>query len=177
VAPVHGTRRVTPSFTVGLQTQFGTTTDPRQLLAWTLGWLAGSIAFKGGAIARLNADDELEIVAAFGQIDDAARKVKLRRGEGIAGNVVATGQTLYSPDLDRPTPAGAAAASRSVGTNRLIRSYLCAPLKIGDRVIGVMQIDSERADAFTPDDIALFESVAATLSRSGTLAAWARSAR
>jgi putative methionine-R-sulfoxide reductase with GAF domain len=163
---------VTASFATDLRVQLATSSDPRQILAWALGWLAGSIAFKGGAIARLNAADELEIVAAFGQIDEAARQVKLRRGQGIAGNVVATGQTIYSPDLDRPAPVGAAAASRSVGTNRLIRSYVCAPLKSGDRVIGIMQIDSERPDAFTAADIALFDSVAMTLSGSGAFAGW-----
>ena len=141
-----------------------------QLLAWTLGWLAVSVRFKGGAIARLNGADELEIVAAFGQLDEAARKVKLRRGEGIAGSVVATGRSIYNPDLDRPAPI--AAASRNTGTNRLIRSYLCAPLKDGARVIGVMQIDSDRPEAFTPDDIALFESVASALSLSGALKGW-----
>lgn len=159
-------------FSSELHALMARSTDARQLLAWALGWLAVSVRFKGGAIARLNAADELEIVAAFGQIDEAARKVKLRRGEGIAGNVVATGRTIYSPDLDRPAPVGAAAASRAVGTNRLIRSYLCAPLKTGDRVIGVMQIDSERPAAFEPDDVALFESVAQTLSVSGALAGW-----
>ncbi len=145
--------------------------DASQLLAWTLGWLAVSVRFKGGSIARLNAADELEIVAAFGQLDEAARKVKLRRGEGIAGTVVSTGQALYSPDLDRPA-APVTAANRNTGTNRLIRSYLCAPLKDRERVIGVMQIDSERPDAFTPDDVALFEAVALTLSLSGALAGW-----
>jgi GAF domain-containing protein len=146
--------------------------DPSELLAWTLGWLAASVRFKGGSIARLGRDDELEIVAAFGLIDDAARKVKLRRGEGIAGNVVATGRTIYSPDLDLPAPVGAAAASRNVGTNRLIRSYLCAPLLLGGRVVGVMQIDSEHPNAFSPEDVALFEAVATTLSGSGALRSW-----
>ena len=158
-----------------LNSLLGRSTDARQLLAWTLGWLAVSVRFKGGAIARLNGEDELEIVAAFGQIDEAARKVKLRRGQGIAGTVVATGRTIYSPDLDRPAAQSqgvVAAASRSVGTNRLIRSYLCSPLTAGDRVIGVMQIDSEQADAFGEDNVALFESVASALSLSGALASW-----
>ena len=155
-----------------LSALLGRSTDARQLLAWTLGWLAVSVRFKGGAIARLNAADELEIVAAFGQIDEAARKVKLRRGEGIAGKVVATGRTIYNPDLDRSAALGAAAASRSVGTNRLIHSYLCAPLKSGDRVIGVMQVDSEQPDAFSADDVALFDSVATSLSLSGAFAGW-----
>ncbi len=160
------------TFDTEMQAQLARSTDPRRLLAWTLGWLAESITFKGGAIARLDVHDELELVAAFGQIDDAARRVKLRRGEGIAGNVVATGRTIYNPDLDRPAPAGVAAANRSVGTNRLIRSYLCSPLKVGDRVVGVMQIDSERADAFSEANVALFESVAATLATSGVFADW-----
>lgn len=163
---------MTASFAADLRVQLDASSDPRQALAWALGWLAGSIAFKGGAIARLNHDDELEIAAAFGQIDEAARKVKLRRGEGIAGTVVATGRTIYHPDLDRPVMAAPAASSRGVGTNRLIRSYLCSPLMIGDRVIGVLQIDSERPDAFTAEDIGLFESVAATLSGSGAFTGW-----
>lgn len=150
-------------------------TDPRKLLAWTLGWLAASMRFKGGSIARLTRADELEIVAAFGQLDEAARKVKLRRGEGIAGNVVASAGTIYNPDLDAPAPAGTAAASRNVGTNRLIRSYLCSPLLAAGQVIGIMQIDSDRPNAFGPDDVALFESVAIALSRSGALAGWALS--
>ena len=146
--------------------------DAVQLLAWTLGWLAVSVRFKGGAIARLNGADELEIVAAFGQLDEAARKVKLRRGEGIAGSVVATGRMIYNPDLDVSVPVGAAAASRNVGTNRLIRSFLCAPLVSDGQVIGVMEIDSERPNAFSPDEIALFGSVAETLSQSEALRSW-----
>lgn len=161
------------SFAANLQLQFASSSDPRQLLAWTLGWLSASVGFKGGSIARL-VGDELEIVAAFGQIDDAARRVKLRRGEGIAGNVVATGRMIYNPDLDANLPVGAAAASRNVGTNRLIRSFLCAPLASDGEVIGVMEIDSERPNAFGPDDVALFGSVAEALSRSDALRSWRR---
>lgn len=158
------------SYLTDLHAQLGGSTDPRQLLAWTLGWLAGPLRFKGGSIARVTGD-ELEIVAAFGQIDDAARRLKLRRGQGIAGTVLATGRLIYVPDLDAPGPLDTA-ASRNVGTNRLIRSYLCAPLADGPEVIGVIEIDSDRPNAFAPDDIALFESVAATLSGSGALRAW-----
>ena len=161
----------TRSYATDLRADFGSSTDPRQLLAWTLGWLAGSLRFKGGSIARVTGD-ELEIVAAFGQIDEAARRVKLRRGEGIAGTVVATGRLIYVPDLDAPQSGGAVAASRHVGTNRLIRSYLCAPLAVRGEVIGVIEVDSDRPNAFGPDDIALFESVAAALSGSEALRAW-----
>lgn len=84
-------------FTDELQQLLARSTEPQELLAWCLGWLSGSIRFKGGSIARLNGTDELEIVAAFGQIDEAARKVRLARGEGIAGAVVATGQAIYRP--------------------------------------------------------------------------------
>ncbi|MEA2662892.1 MAG: Nif-specific regulatory protein, partial [Chloroflexota bacterium] len=156
------------SYAAELQAQYESTSDPRQLLAWTLGWLAGSLRFKGGSIARLTGD-ELEIVAAFGQIDEAARRVKLRRGEGIAGSVVATGQVIYNPDIASRTPGDTAAAGRDVGTNRLIRSYLCAPLVSGGQVIGVMQIDSDRTGAFDPDAVRLFGSVADALSASEAL--------
>lgn len=156
-------------FTDELQVLLARSTEPRELLAWSLGWLSTSIRFKGGSIARLNAADELEIVAAFGQIDEAARKVRLARGQGIAGTVVATGKSIYRPDLDIAVPDGAPVAGRAVGTNRLIRSYLCAPLIADGKAVGVIQIDSDRPDAFDAEAVALFEHVARALSASGAL--------
>lgn len=56
-----------------------------------------------------------------------------------------------------------------MGTNRLIRSYVCAPLTAAGRVVGVIQIDSDRPDAFDAEAVALFEHVARSLSASGAL--------
>ena len=118
-------------------------------------------------MALLDDRDELVMVAAFGTIDDAARRVRLRKGEGIAGTVAATGRTIYAGDLDYAAPV--APAARSVGTNRLIRSYLCAPLTSRGRVIGVLQVDSDQPHAFTAEDIALFEEIVGEVANSDAL--------
>lgn len=109
-----------------------------------------TLPLRGGTIALLDDRDELSIVAAFGTLDDAARAVRIRRGEGIAGWVVEHGEPFLSPDLDREERL--ALPTRSTGTNRLIRSYLAAPLIADDRPIGVLQIDSELPDAFDEAD-------------------------
>ena len=119
------------------------------------------VAFQGGAIALLNDDNELEIVATVGEIDDAARRVRLRVGEGICGWVVERGLPFLSNDTwneTRVQPAG-----RDIGTNRAIRSYIAVPLRTGGRVLGSLSVESEQLHAFTYEDVDLLEAVAAQI--------------
>ncbi len=130
-----------------------------QILQRILAHLSGAIAFTGGSIALITGEQELEIVATYGVIDEAARRVRLPVGQGIAGWVAAHGQPYLSNDLDREDsvrPAG-----RDVGTNRLIRSYIVVPLLVEDRPIGILQLNSPERDAFTAEDLTLLAQVAA----------------
>ncbi len=130
-----------------------------EILQRILAHLSGAIAFTGGSIALITPDQELEIVATHGEIDDAARRVRLPVGQGISGWVAAHGQPYLSNDLDREDtvrPAG-----RDVGTNRLIRSYIAVPLLVEERPIGILQLNSPERDAFTAEDLTLLAQVAA----------------
>src|SRR5262245_46039587 len=119
------------------------------------------VAFQGGSIALLNDQNELEIVAAVGQIDSAARQVRLKIGEGICGWVVERGLPFLSNDTlheTRVTPA-----AHDVGTNRDIRSYIAVPLRTGGRVLGSLNVESSQPNAFTYEDVDLLEAVAAQI--------------
>jgi len=119
------------------------------------------VAFQGGAISLLNDAGELEIVATVGEIDEAARQVRLRVGEGICGWVVERGLPFLSNDTwneTRVPPAG-----RDIGTNRAIRSYIAVPLRTGGRVLGALSVESDQPNAFTYEDVDLLEAVAAQI--------------
>jgi signal transduction histidine kinase len=133
------------------------TLDLDTILARTVERL--KMEFQGGAVSLLNEQDEVEIVASVGRIDDAARRVRLRVGEGICGWVVREGLPFLSNDIWHETRVRPAA--RDVGTNQLIRSYIAVPLRTGGRVIGVLSVESDQVNAFTYEDVDLLEAVAA----------------
>jgi diguanylate cyclase (GGDEF)-like protein/PAS domain S-box-containing protein len=84
-------------------------------------------------------------VAGVGEISAKARP--FRKGEGVAGTVWATGQTIWGNIEDLPV---------AKPVDPPIRSGITVP--IGDR--GVMQGVSDRPDAFSPDDVRVMEILA-----------------
>ncbi len=76
-------------------------------------------------------------------------------GRGVAGRVIASGQPLRAPDVSREPGY----ADVNPGT----RSELCVPLKAGGRVIGLLNIESTRLDAFSQTDERLMVAFAGQL--------------
>lgn len=135
------------------------TLDLETILARTVERL--QVTFQGGSLALVNDQDELVIAATVGHIDEAARNVRLKVGEGICGWVVQHGLPYLSNDIDAETrvrPVG-----REVGSNRLIRSYIAVPLRTGGKVIGTLNVEDDKPHAFTYEDVDLLEAVAAQI--------------
>ena len=93
----------------------------------------------------LGRGDVLVPVAGAGTISGGARP--FRRGEGVAGKVWQSGETLWG-NLDAHPEA------RPVSLE--IRSFICVPIG----ALGVIQVISTRRDAFTADDVSLVEVLA-----------------
>ena len=72
--------------------------------------------------------------------------------EGIVGRAFATGQTQCVPRVAEDPDYYNDATST--------RSELAVPLRRGDRVLGVLNLESDRMDAFGPADVQLAESLA-----------------
>ena len=78
--------------------------------------------------------------------------VRIPIGQGVCGTAAARRATLIVPDVGRfPGHIACDVASRS---------ELVVPLVAGERLIGVLDLDSPRLDRFTTDDAALLESLA-----------------
>jgi signal transduction histidine kinase len=93
----------------------------------------------------------LEIVAACGLPADAAN-LKLRVGEGITGWVARTGKPARVADVQRDP--------RYIMLRLEVRSELAVPLEVNGEVRGVINVDSDRSDAFTADDQDLLATLA-----------------
>lgn len=94
----------------------------------------------------------LEIEAARG-LPASAPNVRLKVGEGITGMVARSGKPFRVGDVTRER--------RYVSLRDGVRSELAVPLRVADAVRGVINVDSDRADAFTEEDQSLLEDLAA----------------
>ena len=74
-------------------------------------------------------------------------------GEGLTGWVASSGETLLVPDVSKEPRY---VAMRGCNT----RSELTVPIKLKEQVIGVLDIQSERLNAFDQSDITVVQSVA-----------------
>ncbi|HUT20555.1 MAG TPA: PAS domain S-box protein [Anaerolineae bacterium] len=116
-------------------------------------------AAMGGAFVALalldESGQELHIRASAGQPLDHAEHLVLQVGEGITGWVAQSAEPALVPDV-RVDP-------RYVDGWSDTRSELCVPLAAEGRVIGVLNVESPRANGFTLDDQRLLSILASNL--------------
>src|SRR6266850_1671321 len=98
----------------------------------------------------------LEILASEG-LPEGAAELKLRVGEGITGWVARTGKPARVGDVSQD--------SRYVMLRQDIRSELAVPLEVNGELRGVLNVDSERHDAFSAEDQELLEALAIQAAR------------
>ena len=105
-----------------------------------------------GSLVLINPTTNFLEIHAAQNLPSAARKLKLRVGEGITGWVARTGKPARVGDV--------AHDPRYVSVRRDVLSELAVPLQVQGEVRGVINVDSERADAFTADDQDLLQELA-----------------
>jgi diguanylate cyclase (GGDEF)-like protein len=97
----------------------------------------------------------LKVKAARGARADTVGKVEVPLGEGISGWVAREGRPLLIEDVRRH-PMGRRAAREDADSN----SLLCVPLKIKDRVLGVLNVNNKRnGQPFTSSDLKVLQSL------------------
>jgi phosphoserine phosphatase RsbU/P len=73
----------------------------------------------------------------------------LKLGEGFLGRVAESGKAIISPDVSKD-PRYFAARART-------RSEMMAPIISNDKVIGVFDLESDRLNAYTEDDLSVLQ--------------------
>ncbi|MDD9266823.1 PP2C family protein-serine/threonine phosphatase [Paenibacillus sp. GCM10023248] len=110
------------------------------------------------------AKGELFFDLALGEKGDEVREIRLRIGEGIAGWVAQTGQSVKIDDAAQDDRWSSKVAKR---VDYPTRNMLCVPLVSKGKIIGVLQVLNKRDDAhFTDRDLQLLESIASPIAAS-----------
>lgn len=128
------------------------TLDLREAMRLLLVEASRLLAATSGAVSLANPTTgflELEAIHGF---PASARGLRLKIGEGITGWVARSGQSarVGNVALDR----------RYVRIRADICSELAVPLRVGDTVRGVINLNSDRLDAFSAEDEELLQELA-----------------
>lgn len=125
--------------------------DLEQVARLTLQQARHLIVATEGALMLLDEESgALATVASFG--DELPTLSGFRRGRGIVGAVAETGVAEVVTDVD--------ADPRRVSERTAMKALMCAPLKIGERVTGVIALGSTIPMAYTAAELKLLTTLA-----------------
>jgi len=128
------------------------TLDPQEALQLILREAVRLMRATSGSVALINPTSGLlEIQASRGLPADAAR-FTLRIGKGITGWVARSGKPACVGDVTQDP--------RYVALRSNVRSELAVPLDVRGEIRGVINVDSDRLNAFSPADQELLEELA-----------------
>jgi signal transduction histidine kinase len=105
-----------------------------------------------GSVVLINPTSGFLEISASQNLPTAATKLRLRVGEGITGWVARHGKPARIGDVTQDP--------RYVAARRGVKSELAVPLEVNGETRGVINVDSDRADAFSADDQDLLEQLA-----------------
>ena len=145
--------------------QFGTLAEVDALLNSTLdqkvirkrAMEAITLLMDAEAGSLLLVDDEkreLYFEVALGEKGDKVKEIRLKMGEGIAGWVAECGEPLLIHDVKKD-PRFYKSADKK--TDFITRDMICVPVKVKDKIIGVLQAINRKESVFTEGDLKLFQ--------------------
>ena len=133
------------------------TLDPQEALQLILAEAVRLMHASSGSVVLVNPTTAfLDIQVSLG-LPASAAALKLRVGEGITGWVARTGKPARIGDVSGDV--------RYIMLHKNVRSELAVPLEVNGETRGVINVDSERADAFTAADQELLEALALQAAR------------
>jgi signal transduction histidine kinase len=133
------------------------TLEPQEALQLIVREAVRLVRASSGSVVLVNPNSGfLEILASEGLPADAA-DLKLRVGEGITGWVARTGKPACVGEVTQDP--------RYIMLRDTVRSELAVPLEVNGEVRGVLNVDSDRKEAFSPGDQELLVSLAPQAAR------------
>ena len=135
-----------------VNTVLHSTLDPQRALELIMSEAVRVMRATSGSVVLINPTNGfLEIEAAQG-LPAESRRLRLKVGEGITGWVARTGKPARVGDVAKD--------ARYIMAKDNVRSELAVPLEVGGELRGVLNVDSDRPDAFTAEDEQLLRDLA-----------------
>ena len=134
------------------------TMEPREVISRVLDEAVRIMGATSGSLRLIDPERRmLRLEVAIGKDLDAIRAKELPLGKGITGWVALYGKPLLAPDVTRE--------ERYFPIRKDVLTELAVPLIIEEQVIGVLNVDSTRKDAFGETDLELLKALAHQSSR------------
>lgn len=156
--PLQSEARVEPmstEFLIRLADALNMTLDLQTLLKRTADLVRAVIDYKIFAILLLNdRTSDLRMRFQIGHTPEAER-IRVKMGEGIVGQVAQQRQAVLINDVSK--------AENYINVNPGVQSELAVPLIVKNRVIGVIDIQSEQTDYFKPEHLRLLQLTASRI--------------
>jgi diguanylate cyclase (GGDEF)-like protein len=100
--------------------------------------------------------DDLLVEAKKGNLERVMENLRINRGEGIAGRVAEFGEAILVENLENDPRV-----NKKNRQHYKTRSFVSVPLKIDDRIIGVLNLsDKASGEVFDEEDLKLIQSFA-----------------
>jgi signal transduction histidine kinase len=131
--------------------------DAQEALRLIVGEAVRLTNANSGSVALINPTSNLLTIEAAHGLSEQAIQRKLGLGEGITGWVARHGQPARSGDV-RNDP-------RYIAIRAAVRSELAVPLEVNGEIRGVINVDSDRENAFGIDDELLLQELARQAAR------------
>lgn len=117
--------------------------DLRDCLSKIMKILSETKGMNHGTVSIVNATTgHLEIEVAYGMTSEAKKRGKYEVGEGITGRVVASNSPIVVPQISEEPLFLNRTKSRGDIKKKMV-SFICVPIKRGQRAIGTLSIDRE----------------------------------
>ncbi len=140
--------------------------DLREVASPILGALAEHMGMSRGTLTLLNRQTgEISIEAAHGLSASQQERGRYKLGEGVTGQVVATGQPAVVPRISQePLFLNRTGARR--GLHKKDISFLCVPIKIGRETVGALSADRLFAEGVSfEEDVRLLSIIASMIAQ------------
>src|SRR5271168_2798705 len=146
VPPIPQAPRISADQELAILMEIGrllsSTLDLRESFQKMMQIISEKLDMRRGALVLLDeSTGRLRTEAAVGLTPEEIERGKYALGEGITGNVVATGRARIIPDL-RTEPDFLNRTGRfNPGSLEQQTSFLCVPIRIGGRTAGALSVD------------------------------------
>ena len=135
--------------------------DIKEALNNTLDLVLDLFKVPSGSIMLLDRSGRfMDISVARGEKSDQMKDIKINIGEGIAGKVAQTGEPMIVNDVNSSCDF-----NKNIGEQigYIPENILCVPIKIREKILGVIEIMGKFENDFTEDEKSLLFSIASTL--------------
>ncbi len=133
------------------------TLDPQKVLELIMGEAVRIMRASSGSVVLVNPNNNLLEIQASHGLPITGEALQLKLGEGITGWVARRGKPARVGDVRRDP--------RYIAAKQNVISELAVPLEVDGEVRGVVNVDSERLNAFTEDDEQLLKELAIQAAR------------